>query len=532
MTALCWSALLLSSAAHAFATPPDEEEPEAEMSAAPMPAAKMRMSYDFADVDAMGVTPGGAQDIGHARDRILDGEVPHPQVFTPEGLFSEHDLPLRPGGECKQTICVDGEAVRATLLAQDDVRYLAQIGFRSGIDASTWQREPLNLVAVVDTSGSMSGEPLALVRESLLEVVSQLGPRDQLSVVLYDSHAHLVLAPTKIKSKKRVQAGIASIQSGGSTSMEEGLKLGFSTAHSSARSFVGTTRVMLFTDERPNTGRTDAGSFMGMARAASRRGVGLTTVGVSTHFGAELATEISSVRGGNLFFFPNVSDMKRVFEDEFDTMVTELGYDMKLTVRPAKGTKITGVYGIPGEMLEWKKGGAIELGIETLFASKKKGAVYVGFAPNSSSALPKPLAPDGSSVGSVSVSYESVRGRREADGASFTLSARDRASAGLRHGVLLVDQATAMKRAASLHHEHNDQEGAFQLIRRLATRFRHRPDPELANERETIFALETTLARLSGHLGEGEGMSSSVASRLRPKRDMVSGLPPRPVISD
>ena len=39
----------------------------------------------------MGATPGGAQDISYARDRIKAGEVPHPATFTPEGLFSEHD---------------------------------------------------------------------------------------------------------------------------------------------------------------------------------------------------------------------------------------------------------------------------------------------------------------------------------------------------------------------------------------------------------------------------------------------------------
>ena len=93
----------------------------------------------------------------------------------------------------------------------------------------------------------MSGEPHRLVRESLLEVLDQLGPQDQLSIVLYDSQAHVALQPTRVKQKGRIQAGIAKIQSGGSTSMEEGLKLGFSVAQKSAKSFTGTTRVMLFT---------------------------------------------------------------------------------------------------------------------------------------------------------------------------------------------------------------------------------------------------------------------------------------------
>jgi hypothetical protein len=59
----------------------------------------------------MGATPGGAQDITFFRDRVLAGEVPHPNTFTPEGLFSEHDLPLRAGPPCPQLLCVAGEAV-------------------------------------------------------------------------------------------------------------------------------------------------------------------------------------------------------------------------------------------------------------------------------------------------------------------------------------------------------------------------------------------------------------------------------------
>ena len=41
-----------------------------------------------------GVTPGGAQDMGHARALIEAGQIPSSADYTVEGLFSEHDLPL------------------------------------------------------------------------------------------------------------------------------------------------------------------------------------------------------------------------------------------------------------------------------------------------------------------------------------------------------------------------------------------------------------------------------------------------------
>ncbi|MEZ4469028.1 MAG: hypothetical protein R3F43_32500 [bacterium] len=78
--------------------------------------------------------------------------------------------------------------------------------------------------------------------------------------------------------RARLHAEIERIQSAG-TNMEAGLALGFLRwLARRPRSFHGTSRVML-TDERPNVGRTDAGSFMAMARAASKGGIGLTTVG-------------------------------------------------------------------------------------------------------------------------------------------------------------------------------------------------------------------------------------------------------------
>ncbi|MCA9636579.1 MAG: hypothetical protein KC420_11185, partial [Myxococcales bacterium] len=80
---------------------------------------KMMRSFDFDDAFApsaaaeMGATPGGAQDIEFFRSRVNAGEIPHPNVFTPEGLFSEHDLPLRQGGPCAQLLCTAGEAMPA-----------------------------------------------------------------------------------------------------------------------------------------------------------------------------------------------------------------------------------------------------------------------------------------------------------------------------------------------------------------------------------------------------------------------------------
>lgn len=143
-------------------------------------------SNDLSEVVVTGMraSQGGAQDINYFRGQVELQNIPHPNDFTAEGLMSEHDILLPAAEACRQLFCLTGDASRADLIAVRDARYLVGVGFTTNIDEKKWRRDPVNLVAVVDKSGSMSGEPLALVRRSLAEVAQQLRAGDQISIVL------------------------------------------------------------------------------------------------------------------------------------------------------------------------------------------------------------------------------------------------------------------------------------------------------------------------------------------------------------
>ena len=501
--------LCLATAAQARSPKDDDDDHAApEMMApirmAPKPAMRMK---------SMGATPGGAQDIDYARDRINAGEVPHEKTFTAEGLLSQHDLPLPSARACKQILCLTSAAAKADLIAQPEVRYLAQLGFASNLDPKKWKREPLNLVAVVDKSGSMSGGPLSTVKASLRRIAWQMQKQDQLSIVLYGDRSHVHMAPTRLSQRAKVLRAIDAIQSAGSTAMEEGLKVGFSVAEQSRQRFVGNTRVMLFTDERPNVGATDKDSFMGMARSASRHGIGMTTVGVGTQFGAELATAVSSVRGGNLFFFPDRDKMEERFKKDFDTMVTELAHDMKLTVRPNAGYELVGLYGVPGDMVKRTKDGGLSMTIETIFLSHDKGGIYFAFKPAGAGSLPPKSGP----IATARLSYVDTQKKKQSDALGFS-EVRGKLPLGLARGLLLVDEITALKKASVLHRQQNKTEEAYQVIRALKKKLSDTRVSGLGKELALVQKLDKTLTKLSGHQGEAPTQGAIA-------RDAVSGLP-------
>ncbi|MFZ6185629.1 vWA domain-containing protein [Nannocystis pusilla] len=446
---------------------------------------------------SMGATPCGAQDIAYFRDRVQAGEVPNgaPRL---EGLLSEYDLPLDSDIPCDKLLRLDGEAMPATLTHDSDIRYIAQVGFSANLDPGTFKRAPLHLVAVVDGSDSMSGQPLELVKESLMTVVSQLNPDDELSVVLYSDHSHVYMNPTPVRDKAAIQARIREIQSAGATNMEEGLAAGFDLART--HEFAGTARVMLFTDARPDIGRTDSGSFISMASDASNAGVGMTMIGVGVQFGAELADAISSFRGSNLFFFPDVTEMQKRFEDEFDTMVTELAYDMILRVAPVHGLRIPYFLGLPAQQARWFEGGGVATKIDTIFLSRRKGAIYIPFQCDSGPGQPEVRPPIGGPLASVGLSFQLRGGGADRAQVVLWLVEAKSASLGLVRGHSLIEQWQTMNRALMLSNGRADHEGAHQAVGALASTYRQSSDldPDLAEERTTLFNLERTLAKLTG----------------------------------
>jgi Ca-activated chloride channel family protein len=464
-------------------------------------------------VTGMRASQGGAQDIRFFRGEVALQRIPHPNDFTAEGLMSEHDIVLPAAEACRQLFCLTGDAARADLIAVPQARYLVGVGFDTNIDAKTWRRDPVNLVAVVDKSGSMDGEPLALVRRSLAEVARQLDARDQMTIVLYGDRAHVHLDTTRADRAglARILASIDQIRSQGSTSMEAGLRLGYSVADATAPTFNGRTRLMLFTDERPNTDATDAQSFMGLAITASREGIGLTTVGVGVQFGAELATRVGSVRGGNLYFIRDQADVDSLFKDQLDYMVSELAHDLTLSITPRPGLKIGGVYGVPGELLGWQDASTVRVTIPTVFLDNHGGGIFFTLMPDFAASF-LPERRDNSPLADVSVSYLPLGADARPDTHGITIGLDDHGpSPGMRLGHALIDEFTVLHEATSAHYLRNDQEQAYQLISAYRDRLAASPLAGMEEEKTLFDTLHAQISFLSGHGGGEAGSAAAPA---------------------
>jgi Ca-activated chloride channel family protein len=459
-------------------------------------------------VTGTSVRQGGAQDIRHFRSISTEGQfMPPSSSLTLEGLLGEHDLALPNEERCTQTFCLVAHSMEANLPLRPEDKYFVGLDFASNIDADSWKGEPLSLIAVVDRSGSMEGEPIERVKEGLREVLRLMGRNDRMGIVIYGSDTMVHLPVTDVEGHRdEIRAAIDSIAIEGSTYLEAGLQLGYETAFAEQAHSRGKTRLMLFTDENPNVGDTSPEGFMGMALDGSHKGVGLTTIGVGVHFDGALAAKVASTRGGNLFFLDAAGDAGELFAKEFANMTSEVAHDITITMTPPAGFAITGVFGVPDGLMTQSTDGAVTVTVGSAFLSSNGGGIYASVGKDSArSQLPVAALPAGVPIMDVALSYVDAVGGEQGSDRLAVPQPETSAPEGLRLAMTLVDEYLTLDQALDQFHVNGDRKASFHLLDGLASRLQRASLDGLDPERELVGGLRDKMAYLAGYRGEVPG---------------------------
>uniref|UniRef100_A0A1D1Z716 Uncharacterized protein sll0103 n=2 Tax=Anthurium amnicola TaxID=1678845 RepID=A0A1D1Z716_9ARAE len=107
-------------------------------------------------------------------------------------------------------------------------KQIARRNHQASSPANPTSRAPVDLVTVLDVSGSMAGTKLALLKRAMGFVIQNLGPSDRLSVVAFSSTARRLFHLRRMSESGRQQAlqAVNSLVSSGGTNIAEGLRKG------------------------------------------------------------------------------------------------------------------------------------------------------------------------------------------------------------------------------------------------------------------------------------------------------------------
>jgi len=329
------------------------------LGAAPSPAPGMKMGFAV----------GGAKDVVNFRENIKSGYLPKTTAITPEGLFYEYFFDTTPQQDCTELFCPTYlRAVSEDPLSGEENYYLA-VGLNSGMEASDFARKPLDLVVVLDISGSMSSgmasyyydqehsildelelekTKMTAASEAIVALIEHLEDDDRFGVVLYDDSPYLAkpLARVGDTDMAKIKSHIMEVQARGGTNTAAGMEMASEMFDELENDIAREHRMIVLTDAMPNTGRTEKGDFLDIMKEDAARRVYTTFIGIGLDFQTDLVESITKVRGANYYSVFTVGEFGERMDEGFDYMVSPLVFDLKLQL-DAPGYEIEEVYGSP-----------------------------------------------------------------------------------------------------------------------------------------------------------------------------------------
>jgi Ca-activated chloride channel family protein len=194
-------------------------------------------------------------------------------------------------------------------------------------------RPPLNLVFLIDTSGSMD-EPnkLPLLKQSLALMLDRLQPQDQVAIVAYAGSAGQVLAPTAGDDHAAIMTSLDRLGAGGSTAGAEGLQLAYQVAESMAAEGE-VSRVLLATDGDFNVGLADPEALKTYIADKRASGVYLSVLGFGRGNLDDATMQALAQNGnGTAAYIDTLSEARKVLVDQVAGALYPIANNVKIQV--------------------------------------------------------------------------------------------------------------------------------------------------------------------------------------------------------
>ena len=208
----------------------------------------------------------------------------------------------------------------------------------------------VDMVIVLDRSGSMSGQKINDATNAAIELVSRLTASDRFALVAYSNNANVVseLVNVTPNAKKRLNQLINSISASGGTNLGEGLQAGIDILTTSAKNG-NSGRLILISDGLANQGITSIDALGNMASVAVKNEFSISSAGVGNDFNENLMTAIADYGTGNYYFMENPSAFAAVFNNEFNQTRTAAAIGVKISFKEDNGIKLVDAGGYPIE---------------------------------------------------------------------------------------------------------------------------------------------------------------------------------------
>lgn len=305
-----------------------------------------------------------------------------------------------------------------TALAHGDTHHATGMISLQAPEAPERERAPLEIVAVVDRSGSMSGQKINSMKQTLSFLVAHgLQAADTFGIVSFDSSVETRLPQTSMDTagKKAAREAIGDIHPGGATNLSGGLLQGIDNVLKApkAAATAGKT-VLLFTDGQANNGIREPEGIIAAATGAMSEPCTIFTFGFGSDHNEDLLRSLAEPTNGLYYFIDKAEDIPNAFADCLGGLVSVMAQNVTLA--------LTGGGAVVGGLLSHYKSavvsGVLEISLGDLYAEDEKDILVELTVPP----LPEPREAAAPAVTAVLRYFSVLNSRMETVEAALLLS--------------------------------------------------------------------------------------------------------------
>ncbi len=244
----------------------------------------------------------------------------------------------------------------ATRLVQDKILVGSDGRFSMALDLTAAEirrpvdrtRQNVDLVVVLDRSGSMAGQKIDDARQAIIQMLRRLSPEDRLSLVVYDTAIQTLfpLTPMTEAQRRRFATLVEQVMPGGGTNLGGGLSAGIDALRQ-VPSEGRQRKVILISDGLANHGLTDPAALGQMASGAAVQRIAVSTVGVGLDFNEALMTALADYGAGRYHFLENPNAFAAVLAHEFETARDVAAAGLELRIPLKHGLQVVDAGGFP-----------------------------------------------------------------------------------------------------------------------------------------------------------------------------------------
>jgi Ca-activated chloride channel family protein len=266
------------------------------------------------------------------------------------GSSQTGELPPRPGTNPQDPLTIDTSLTQKKVLQGSDGNISVALTL-TGADISRAEGKkspPVDLVVVLDRSGSMQGQKIEHARQAVTRLIEDMDADDRIGLITYSNQVETLSPLVKLNNaqRERLVDMVRGIVPAGGTNLGSGLQRGINTAIY-AEHGERLRKVILVSDGLANQGVTSVRALGAMAAGGTEYNLGITTIGVGYDFNEILMTTIADHGGGNYHFLENPSAFSALLKKEFETTRNVVAGNVELRIQLKDGVQLLDAGGYP-----------------------------------------------------------------------------------------------------------------------------------------------------------------------------------------